>query len=136
MIRPGFNKKLPNLIQNYTNDDAMVVSMKFESGAIGNIMACCAAAAGGGVFLNIWAAKHTAKFTDWAHHVQIHRQGCVLRRSASMPSVTHPLGATDNDDRGAAGLAAQHAGRCRNLNRDQAPRAPDFFLRDEGSNSV
>ncbi|HZO87146.1 MAG TPA: Gfo/Idh/MocA family oxidoreductase [Chthonomonadaceae bacterium] len=71
----GFNKKLPNLIPNYNLDDAMVVSMKFESGGVGNIMSCCAAGAGGGVFLNIWAAHHTAKFTDWAHHVQIFRQG-------------------------------------------------------------
>lgn len=71
----GFNKKLPNLIQNYTNDDAMVVSLKFESGAIGNLMASCSTASGGGVFLNVWAAKHAAKFTDWAHHVQISRQG-------------------------------------------------------------
>src|SRR5579884_2226624 len=71
----GFNKKLPNLIPNYNLDDAMVVSMKFESGGVGNIMSCCAAGAGGGVFLNIWAAHHTAKFTDWAHHVQIYRQG-------------------------------------------------------------
>ena len=71
----GFNKKLPNLIPNYTNDDAMVVSMKFVHGGVANIMACCAAAAGGGVFLNVWAANHTAKFTDWAHHVEIHRNG-------------------------------------------------------------
>jgi predicted dehydrogenase len=71
----GFNQKLPNLIQNYNLDDAMVVSMKFESGAVGNIMSCCSAGQGGGVFLNIWGAHHTAKFTDWAHHVQIFRQG-------------------------------------------------------------
>lgn len=71
----GFNQKLPNLIQNYNLDDAMVVSMRFESGAVGNIMACCSVPQGGGVFLNVWAAHHTARFTDWAHHVQIHRQG-------------------------------------------------------------
>lgn len=67
----GFNKKLPNLIENYTNDDAMVVSMKFESGAIANIMACCAAKKGGGVFLNIWTTNYSAKFTDWAHHLHL-----------------------------------------------------------------
>lgn len=71
----AFNKKLPNIIPQYNLDDAMVVSMKFENGAIGNIMSCCAAPQGGGVFLNVWAGKHTAKFTDWAHHVQIYRQG-------------------------------------------------------------
>ncbi len=67
----GFNKKLPNLIENYTNDDAMVVSMKFESGTIANIMACCAAKKGGGVFLNVWTTNHSAKFTDWAHHLHL-----------------------------------------------------------------
>lgn len=66
-----FNQKLPNLIPNYTNDDAMVVSFKFAGGAIANIMACCAAPHGGGVFLNVWSSGHAAKFTDWAHHVQI-----------------------------------------------------------------
>lgn len=71
----SFNKKLPNIIDNYNLDDAMVVSLKFESGAIGNIMSCCAAQSGGGVFLNIWAGQHTAKFTDWAHHVHIYRAG-------------------------------------------------------------
>lgn len=71
----GFNKKLPNLIPNYTNDDAMVVSIKFEHGGVANLMSACSVATGGGVFLNIWAAKHTAKFTDWAHHVQIFRDG-------------------------------------------------------------
>ncbi len=71
----GFNKKLPNIIPQYNLDDAMVVSMKFESGAVGNIMSCCAAGSGGGVFLNVWAAKHSARFTDWAHHVHISRAG-------------------------------------------------------------
>lgn len=72
----GFNSKLPNIIQNYNIDDAIVVNLRFESGAVGNLMSCCAAGGGGGgVFLNVWASKHTARFTEWAHHVQIHRAG-------------------------------------------------------------
>lgn len=71
----GFNQKLPNLIQNYDLDDAMVVSMKFANGAVGNIMSACSIGSGGGVFLNVWAAQHTAKFTDWAHNVQIYTPG-------------------------------------------------------------
>lgn len=71
----GFNKKLPNLIPQYNLDDAMVVSMRYESGAVANIMSSCSSQAGGGVFLNVWAATHTARFTDWAHHVQILRAG-------------------------------------------------------------
>ncbi|HLK60460.1 MAG TPA: Gfo/Idh/MocA family oxidoreductase, partial [Chthonomonadaceae bacterium] len=71
----GFNKKLPNLVPNYTNDDAMVVAMKFEGGGIANIMAACSVQQGGGVFLNVWAQSHTARFVDWGHHVQIARNG-------------------------------------------------------------
>ncbi len=71
----GFNQKLPNLIKGYNLDDAMVVSMRFANGAVGNIMSCCAAPQGGGVFLNVWGSHHTHKFNDWAHHVQIHRSG-------------------------------------------------------------
>jgi predicted dehydrogenase len=69
----GFNKKLSNIVPNYTNDDAMVVNMKFESGGVGCIMACCASPQGGGVFLNLWAGGHTAKFTDWDHHLELYR---------------------------------------------------------------
>lgn len=71
----GFNTKRPTLVSNYSNDDAMVVSMRFENGAVGNIMASCSSGAGGGVFLNVWASGHTAKFNDWAHHVKIYREG-------------------------------------------------------------
>jgi predicted dehydrogenase len=71
----GFNKKLPNLIPQYNLDDAMVVSMKFASGAIGNIMSCCAALEGGGVFLNVWSARHRIKFTDWSHNALVYRAG-------------------------------------------------------------
>ena len=71
----GFNKKLPNIINQYDLDDAMVVSMKFESGAVANIMSCCAAARGGSVFLNVWAANNTMKFTDWAHHLELLAEG-------------------------------------------------------------
>ncbi len=71
----GFNQKLSNLVQNYTNDDAMVVSLKFESGAVGNLMASCSTGAGGGVFLNVWSSKHAAKFTDWDHHLKLYTEG-------------------------------------------------------------
>ncbi len=86
----GFNKKLPNLVPNYTNDDAMVVSFKFESGAIANIMAACSIGASGGVFLNVWAANHTARFSDWGHHLQLYRNGEPgveeIRGDAEIPS--------------------------------------------------
>ncbi|HVK03240.1 MAG TPA: Gfo/Idh/MocA family oxidoreductase [Armatimonadaceae bacterium] len=71
----GFNQKLPNLIDNYDLDDAMVVSMKFAHGGVANIMSCCAAQNGGMIFLNVWASGHSFKFTDWAHHVKIGTAG-------------------------------------------------------------
>ncbi len=71
----GFNQKLPNLIQNYDIDDAMVLSMKFAHGGVANLMSCCSSQANGGVFLNVWASAHTARFTDWAHHVNIFTAG-------------------------------------------------------------
>lgn len=71
----GFNQKLPNLVKNYTNDDAIVLSLRFENGGIGNLMSSCSTPQGGSVFLNVWAAHHTAKFTDWSHHVQLFRDG-------------------------------------------------------------
>ncbi|HEV2471202.1 MAG TPA: Gfo/Idh/MocA family oxidoreductase [Chthonomonadales bacterium] len=82
----GFNQKLPNIIQNYDLDDALVVAMKFENGAVGNLMsACCAQAGGGGVFLNIWCSSHTFRFTDWAHKVHIYTAGQEGPRSVPSP---------------------------------------------------
>ncbi len=71
----GFNKKVPKLVPNYNLDDAMVLSLKFASGGVGNLMSCCAAQAGGPVFLNIWSGKHSIKFDGWAHHVNIKTAG-------------------------------------------------------------
>lgn len=71
----GFNSKLPNIIPNYNLEDAAVFALKFANGTVANIMSCCAAQTGGGIFLNIWASKHTAKFTEWAHHVTLHTAG-------------------------------------------------------------
>ena len=71
----GFNKKLPNLIPQYNLDDAVVLALKFQSGAVGNLMSCCAAQAGGPVFLNLWSSKRTIKFDGWAHHVEIKTAG-------------------------------------------------------------
>lgn len=71
----GFNQKIPNLVSNYTNDDAMVVSCKFAHGGIANLMASCSTPAGGGIFLNVWASQHAVKFTEWAHHAQFFTAG-------------------------------------------------------------
>jgi len=60
----GFNKGIPN----YTMDDAAVVNIRLKSGGVANLMACSASNSDGGVWLNVYATKNSAKFTDWEHH--------------------------------------------------------------------
>ena len=67
----GFVTDLPN----YDVEDASTVAIKFASGAVGNLMSCCASSAGGGVHLNIAARQHYISFTGWEHSV-------VIRKSA------------------------------------------------------
>jgi predicted dehydrogenase len=62
-------------IENYTNDDASLVSIQFENGAIANITSCCAVSVGGGVGLTIHAQKTHLVFSDWAMHLRIQREG-------------------------------------------------------------
>jgi len=40
-------------------------------------MASCSTAGGGGdgVFLNLWAAHHSVRYTGWAHNAQIYTSG-------------------------------------------------------------
>jgi len=67
----GFVTDLPN----YDVEDASTVAIRFQSGAVGNLMSCCASTAGGGVHLTIAARKHYISFTGWEHSV-------VIRKSA------------------------------------------------------
>jgi len=65
----GFDVKTPS---NYTIEDAVVASIRFQSGAVANLWAgCCANAGGGGVSLTVYAAKNTALFTGWEHSVRL-----------------------------------------------------------------
>jgi predicted dehydrogenase len=53
----------------------MVVNLKFQSGAIANLWACCSAnGGGGGVSLQVYATETTAHFTGWEHSVRIYRR--------------------------------------------------------------
>ncbi|MDW8027040.1 MAG: Gfo/Idh/MocA family oxidoreductase [Armatimonadota bacterium] len=68
----GLNRLAP---EHYTVEDAMVVNLKFQSGAIANLWACCAAnGGGGGVSLQVYATETTAHFTGWEHTVRIYRR--------------------------------------------------------------
>jgi predicted dehydrogenase len=112
----GFNRKLPNIIQNYNLDDAMVVSLKFESGAVGNLMSCCAAGAGAGgfgVFLNVWASQHTARFTTGRTTSRSTRPGKKRpRRSRATSMTSSPRGprvSGRREDRRSLGIRSTHA---------------------------
>ena len=68
----GLNKGVP---ENYSIEDASVVNLRFESGAVANLWASCAANAGGGVTLHVYANQLTAQFSGWEHSVRIMRVG-------------------------------------------------------------
>lgn len=69
----GLNKAAP---PGYTIEDASAVNIKFKSGGVANLCACCSACAGGGgVFLNVFANKTTALFTGWEHTVKLMQSG-------------------------------------------------------------
>lgn len=69
----GFIKKTP--FKNYTIEDAAVVNIRFQSGAVANLWgACCANAGGGGISLNVYATKTTALFTGWEHSLRLLRE--------------------------------------------------------------
>jgi predicted dehydrogenase len=69
----GFNTGVPS---NYTIEDAAVVNIRFESGAVANLWACTAAnAGGGGVTLSVYAGQTTALFTGWEHTLRLLRAG-------------------------------------------------------------
>jgi predicted dehydrogenase len=66
-----FNKKLAAIAPNYSIEDAMVVSVKFASGAIANIMSSCATPVGGGITLSILGGQTAAQFSGWGHDVNL-----------------------------------------------------------------
>jgi len=67
----GFVKDLAD----YDVEDASTVAIEFASGAVGNLMSCCASRVGGGVHLTLSASRHYMTFTGWEHSL-------VVRKSA------------------------------------------------------
>jgi predicted dehydrogenase len=68
----GFNIGTP---RNYDIEDAAVVNIRFQCGAVANLWAgCCANGGGGGISLSIYAARTTALFTGWEHSVRLLRE--------------------------------------------------------------
>lgn len=63
----GYVRDMPG----YDVEDASSVVVKFASGAVGNLMSCCAIRAGGGVHLTVAATQHLISFTGWEHSAVI-----------------------------------------------------------------
>jgi len=69
----GLNKATP---EGYNIEDASVVNLKFENGAVANLWASCSAnGGGGGVSLSVYARGTTALFTGWEHSLRLMREG-------------------------------------------------------------
>jgi len=83
----SFNKKLPNLLDGYTMDDAMTTSIKFQSGALATILASAATPVGGNVSLEILGMKSAVKFSGWGHDVSILREGGESEEVASVGEI-------------------------------------------------
>lgn len=79
----GFNQG----IANYTIDDAMAVSIKFESGAVANLHSCCASNAKGGVTLSVFAKNSAFELTGWDHGMNMHAPGKQPRTIPGEPDI-------------------------------------------------
>ncbi len=65
----GFNVGIPD----YGIEDAWAVAVKFASGGVANLYACCASNASGGVKLDVYAKNCAFAFTGWEHNCKIFR---------------------------------------------------------------
>lgn len=83
----AFNKKLGNLLPNYTMDDAMTTTIKFENGALATILSSAATPVGGGVSLTVHGMNTVAKFSGWGHDVEIQRKGGESETASSVGDI-------------------------------------------------
>lgn len=63
-----FNRDVPD---NYNLEDALVTTLRFQSGAVATLWAACACNAGGGVSLSVFGTQHAAHFTGWEHTLRL-----------------------------------------------------------------
>ncbi len=67
----GFNVGFPN----YDIEDAWAVSVKFASGGVANLHACCASNTRESISLDVYAKNCSFQFTGWEHNCKIFRVG-------------------------------------------------------------
>jgi predicted dehydrogenase len=63
----GFIKDVPE----YDVDDASTVAIRMKSGAVANLMSCCALSTGGGVFLTLLGTDTAVRFSGWNQDAEI-----------------------------------------------------------------
>jgi len=80
----GFVHDMPG----YNVEDASVVAVHFENGAVGSLVSCCAArSGGGGVHLTVAATNHHISFTGWEHTTLIQKSRIEEERIAGEPNI-------------------------------------------------
>lgn len=55
----------------FTIEEGSMVSLRYESGAVANIISSVATRVGGGVHLTCWGTDFRADFTGWAHDLEL-----------------------------------------------------------------
>lgn len=79
----GFVADMPN----YDVEDASTVAIRFQGGAVGNLMSCCACNGGGGVHLTIAAKNHYLAFSGWEHDLDVHASSEPEEHIAGEPNI-------------------------------------------------
>ena len=80
----GFVTDMPD----YDVDDASTVAIQFESGAVGNLMSCCAnRSTGAGVHLTVVAAGHVSTFAGWDLSARIFKSRLEEERIAGEDNI-------------------------------------------------
>ena len=79
----GFVKDLPG----YSMDDAVTVAIKFQSGAVANLMASVTSNAGGRIFMNVHSMHRNFAFREWEHDLTISQKGSDPEEIAGEPNI-------------------------------------------------
>jgi len=71
----------------YDVEDASVVAIQFASGAVGNLMSCCASRAGGGAHLTVSSVHHYMTFSGWEFSLVIRKSPIEEERITGEPNI-------------------------------------------------
>lgn len=55
----------------FTIEDASMVTLRYASGAVGNLMSSVATRVGGGIHLTVYGTDFRADFAEWIHNLQL-----------------------------------------------------------------